>query len=230
MPHERFYLDAQLETGETVELTDTELHHLAHVSRCRDGDTVDIVNGKGSLAEARIESVGKRQAALTIVKVVHTPPPSRRVILAQAYPRANRLDTILEKCTELGVTDIWLFVGEKSERKEAALPRVDSVLIAAMKQCGALYLPTLVQAKPIKQWTELPCKTYFGEFSSEAKFLPQVVTGADSMIVIGPESGLTGDEESMLKKLGAEGVSLSRNVLRADTAAIVGITHLQTIN
>jgi 16S rRNA (uracil1498-N3)-methyltransferase len=226
MPHERFYLNASLEKGDTVALADTELHHLAHVSRCRVGDVVDLVNGNGALAEARVESLDKRQATLLIEKVQREDPPARRVILAQAFPRANRLDTILEKCTELGVTEFWLFVGEKSERKEAALPRVDAVLISAMKQCGSLYLPKLVQKKGIKQWGELPCKTYFGAFDAGVKFLPHVVSGEDSMLVIGPESGLTRDEEDVLRKLGAEGVSLSKNVLRTDTAAIAGIAYL----
>jgi 16S rRNA (uracil1498-N3)-methyltransferase len=226
MPHERFYLNASLEKGDTVALADTELHHLAHVSRCRVGDVVDLVNGNGALAEARVESLDKRQATLLVEKVQREDPSARRVILAQAYPRANRLDTILEKCTELGVTEFWLFVGEKSERKETALPRVDAVLISAMKQCGSLYLPKLVQKKGIKQWEELPCKTYFGAFDVGVKFLPHVVSGADSMLVIGPESGLTRDEEDVLRKLGAEGVSLSKNVLRTDTAAIAGIAYL----
>ncbi len=226
MPHERFYLNASLEKGDTVALADTELHHLAHVSRCRVGDVVDLVNGNGSLAEARVESLDKRQATLLVEKVVREDPPARRVILAQAYPRANRLDTILEKCTELGVTEFWLFVGEKSERKEAALPRVDAVLVSAMKQCGSLYLPKLVQKKGIKQWTELPCKTFFGAFDEGAKFLPDVVRDEDSMLVIGPESGLTNEEEDVLRKLGAEGVSLSKNVLRTDTAAIAGVAYL----
>lgn len=226
MPQERFFLDAPLIVGETLFLTDNEFHHLAHVSRCRVGEIVDLVNGKGQLAEASVDTIEKKQALLTPLKVTEAPPQSRSIILAQAYPRANRLDTILEKCTELGVTEIWLFVGEKSERKEAALPRVDSVLISAMKQCGSLYLPKLVQAPPIKQWKTLPCKTYFGEFSPSAPHLQTVATAESSMVVIGPESGLTTSEESVLKELGSVGVTLSKNVLRTDTAAVVAIAYL----
>ncbi len=226
MPHERFYQNIPLADHQTVHLTDQELHHLVNVSRCRLGDTVEIVNGKGQLAEATLDTIEKKQAILTLKKTTTSPPPERQIILAQAYPRANRLDTILEKVTELGVTEIWLFPGETSERKEASPSRIESILISAMKQSGTLFLPKWVQAPPIKQWKTLPCTTFFGDLNPTAPHLLTQASKNSCMVIIGPESGLTDTEVQKIKTLGGIGVSLHGNILRTDTAAIIAVAFL----
>ena len=227
MPHERFFLNALFEPHASFNLTESEFHHLVNVSRCRTQDTIELVNGKGQLGVAIIDKIEKKQALVIVDSLFEEPPVKQKIILAQAYPRAGRLDTILEKTTELGVTDIWLFSGEKSERKEASSSRIESILISAMKQSGRLYLPNIHQAPLIQQWKTLPCTTYFGDFAEGLPSLRELDVGKeDVMIVIGPESGLTEKEVTALKSLGAKGVSLSKNILRTDTAAIIAVGYL----
>lgn len=229
MPQERFYLNAPLKENESYLLTEGELHHLAHVTRGKVGDEVELINGKGHLAEAVIESLEKKQARLKVIRTKEVLPPKTKIILALAYPRANRLDTILEKCTELGVTDIWLFPGEKSERKEASMARIESILTSALKQCGGLFLPTLTQMPPIREWQPLPYPLYFGDFSPDAPHMMKAMKGGSSIIVIGPESGLTDRETEKLRELGGQGVTLHPNVLRVDTAAIAAVAFASVV-
>ena len=146
MPAERFFINSPLVEGQSINLEGQEFHHLAHVMRGRVGDAVEIVNGSGGFAEAKIERIQKHQAQLHIHGAEKHPKPSAELILVQAMPRINRLDFILEKGTELGATQIHLVATETCERKsvtDSQLERFQSITIAAMKQCGRLYYPIL---------------------------------------------------------------------------------------
>jgi 16S rRNA (uracil1498-N3)-methyltransferase len=225
MPVERFYSAESLEQGSKVTFEGAEFHHLKHVIRSKEGDLVELVNGKGDLASVRIESLGKKRASLLVESARSSKRSSFSLILIQAIPRPSRLDTILEKGTELGVTEFWLFPGERSERKiaQTQLPRLHSVTVAALKQCGRLFLPTMQIIPSVLKWERVPENCWYGDFSSDSKPLRPA---SQSAIVIGPESGLTSKEVEYLKALGAKPASLHPNTLRTDTAAICALSLL----
>ena len=223
MPVDRYYYSGQLDEGSSITLEGSEHHHLTHVLRGKPGDTIEVINGQGSLAEATIEAVSKRSATLIINREVKQPPDEQTITIIQAIPRMNRLDTIVEKGTELGMTNLLLWPSERSERKdlnEQQIQRLQQVAISAMKQCGRLYLPKIEFISKIEKKT---CPVYFGDTNPEAPwFTPQFTD--EIIFVIGPESGLTGTEEEILRNLGAVGVKLHKNILRTDTAPLVALT------
>lgn len=224
MPENRFYYEGAL-TG-TIVLEGVEHRHLSQVMRQKSGDTVEVVNGKGMLAEALITGTDKRQTRLRVVACEEQAPPAREIILAQALPLMNRLDTIIEKCTELGAGRFWLFAGERSERKSLSghqLERLKGITIAALKQSGRLWLPLIELLPPIKEWGPNSYTILYGDLNAK-----ETLTGAkeNSILIIGPESGLSPNEIEILKKRGAKGVSLHANILRTDTAAIAGMALL----
>jgi 16S rRNA (uracil1498-N3)-methyltransferase len=222
MPHDRFYIDAPLEPGETVLLADAELHHLT-VSRVRVGQCVALINGKGKLAQARLAALDKKQAQLAIETVVQEERIDREIILAQGLARMNHLEWIVEKGTELGVTAFWLFPGHLSEKdtlSDNQRTRLQHLILAAMKQCGRLYLPELLFKPPLSQWTPLSGTLLFADPSPEAPFLWQASLSVKPPLVlfVGPESGFDAKETSHLA-----------HVLRTETAALAGITLLQIL-
>lgn len=227
MPVDRFFIDAELENGASISIEGTEAHHLATVSRKTTGKEIELCNGHGDLAEARVTGAERRRVAVTITNVTHAKPSSHKLILIQAIPLINRLDTIVEKGTELGMTELWLFPGERSAKKSLSKEqqgRLERVAISAMKQSGRLYLPTIKVTSELKKWGACPTSTYFGEISGSAPSLvSQLRKNSDVHIVIGPESGLTDLEEEQLKNWGAVPVSLHHNILRTDTAAIMSL-------
>ncbi len=227
MPVDRYFLDSPLVAGTTVSLSDTEFHHMVHVARLQVGQEVELVNGCGFLARSLLQEVQKKKAFLTIRSLEQQPKPIHPLILAQALPRLNRLDTILEKVTELGATDIWLFPATLSERKsltEHQIQRLQAILIAALKQCGRLWLPKLEFKPALKEWSKLDYPCFFGDVNQEAPPLVQAVTkDKGALILIGPESGLSEAEEAHLRSLNFQGVKLSANILRTDTAAILAV-------
>lgn len=122
MPAERYFLDAPFVRGQEILMEDEEMHHLIRVMRTEIGEEVELINGRGELAQAKLTSVGKRSANLLVQEVISESEPPR-LILAQALPRLNRLETIIEKGTELNVTEFWLFPGQFSEKKKSAPPK-----------------------------------------------------------------------------------------------------------
>jgi 16S rRNA (uracil1498-N3)-methyltransferase len=235
MPSERYYYDDKF-TDHYVVLQDQEFHHLTHVIRSKKGESVELVNGRGELACAIIEKLDKKQALLKINEVISKPLPQNQVVLVQAIPRMNRLDFILEKGTELGMTQIWLFASDKSERKaltDHQLERMRFVTIAAMKQCGRLYLPEM---KIYDSLDEIPIKSmpaFFGDTNPHAPLFRQVwnkkAEDSDIAFYIGPESGFTDKEINFLHQNGASGVKLHSNILRTDTAALAALAIIEQL-
>jgi 16S rRNA (uracil1498-N3)-methyltransferase len=228
MPHNRFYIDALLHTNAQLFMEGEEAHHLMRVMRKQEGEVIELVNGRNQLAQATILTIEKRGIRLKLVQVEEERPPSRAVIMCQAIPRTNRLDLIVEKGTELGMTALWLFPGERSEKNrlsETQLKRLGHIAIAAMKQCGRLDLPEIILKPPLSQWKSLELPSYFGDISSQAQpFLSMYQKEEGVLFFIGPESGFTEKEEQHLSYLGAKGVNLHANILRTDTAPLVALS------
>lgn len=233
MPAERYFSDQQFQDDMTIAFTDQEFHHLVHVMRTRIEESIEIINGRGQLATGKVTSIEKKSATITIEKVLFTPPPSQQIILAQAIPRMNRLEFILEKGTELGMTDIWLFPSIRSEKRaftESQMLRMQGILVAATKQCGRLYLPKISLKPTIKEWDAVPHPAYYGDVSPIAPSLLsfcQKQSGTESVLIcIGPESGFTEEEHNQLQVQGCTGIKLHFNILRTDTAAICALSLL----
>lgn len=235
MPVERFYLLQNYEKGSTLALEDTERHHLVNVLRMQVGDVVELVNGQGALSTAKLVEINKKNTLLQILETTQSPKPACEIVLAQALPKLNRLEFLVEKGTELGMTQLWLFPGARSEKKELTLQqqqRLNLLSIAAMKQCGRLFLPEIIVKPALAKWKEIPFKAFFGDLDPDAPPLLSCLAGQSEnlIIFIGPESGFAKEEQEILKnKLHAQGVKLHANILRTDTAGLAALalmTHL----
>lgn len=230
MPVERFYTSSDLHRQQHVRLENQEFHHLAHVTRIQVDETVELVNGRGQLAKAIVQQIGKKHADMQVTEVAASSPPMIEVILAQAIPRQNRLDFILEKGTELGMTQLWLYPGKRSERRkfsESQLEHMRAITISAMKQCGSLFLPKVEIKPPLQEWEKPSELCLYGDLSSDARQLRecwQEKTPQKIIVFIGPESGFAPEEEAQLRLWQALGVKLHPNVLRTDTAALVALS------
>lgn len=231
MPAERYFIPEPLQRFERKLLQGAEFHHLVHVMRTRVGEAVELVNGLGALAVASVEAISKDSATLMIREYTSQDPAEKTLILAQGIPKNNRLDFILEKGTELGVSEFWLFPSQHSVKKElfaSQLARMHSLTVAAMKQCGRLFLPKITIKPPLELWQEWSGAAFFGDTEPEAeplwKMCQQDLTSKGPFtLFIGPESGFSDQETAWLKSRGVIGVKLHDNILRTDTAAILAI-------
>lgn len=220
MPHDRFYIDAPLK-GEVL-LDGEEFHHLSRVMRKKEGDVVELLNGKNTLALATLSSISKRGASLIVTQSEDKKPLLPPLKLIQAIPKLSHLELILQKGTELGASHFYLYPSSLSEKKELSANqkrRLHLILIGAMKQCGRLDLPILEWGFP-----PLEGKVFFGDLSLDAPSLSEVAS-LPATFIVGPEKGFTKEETAELHTK-AQGVRINPYTLRAETAAIAGLAIL----
>jgi len=223
MPENRFFAPQKFIPKETISLSGEELHHL-HVMRRHRGDRIELVNGQNQLAKASIQKLGKTSAELHIDDVIEKPPPSHQLILAQALLKPKNLDLVIEKGTELGASAFWLFPSQKTEKKNYHLQRLQKLTISALKQCGRLDLPPILEKPPLLEWNKPEGALFFGDLHSKAPFHPP--KGIDLMVFIGPEKGFSEEEQEILRnRFQAKGVSFHPNILRAETAVLCALSQ-----
>ena len=240
MPAERFFISHPLSETKQLSLEGSEFHHLIHVMRAKEGDSIELVNGVGELATLSIFAIEKKRALLQVETVIFEAKPTFEVILAQAVPRTNRLDFILEKGTELGMTQLWLFSTARSEKKtmtDQQVERMQAVTISAMKQCGRLYLPSITVKQPLSFGEKAQYPIFFGDVDPAAPSLIQAwqtePPQGGVIFYIGPEGGFTEKETKKILANGGRGVKLHNNILRTDTAALSALSlvhHLMSFH
>ncbi len=233
MPQERFYIDESLENGSEIVLSGDEAHHVTRVMRGKVGDSIELINGKGILAQAIIQNMQKEKVCCRIEKATLSSKKSP-LILAQAIPRFNRLEYIIEKATELNVEEFWLFPGKQSEKSDFSAnqqERMRTLMIAAMKQSGRLTLPQILFKPSLFSWGKPEGTFLFGDTDPKAPYLWNALTSplvTPIIFAVGPESGFHKDEVHYLKNtLFGKGVKLHDNILRVDTAPLTALSLLQ---
>jgi 16S rRNA (uracil1498-N3)-methyltransferase len=229
MPKERYFIPQELTLHEDIALDGTEMHHLVTVMRSKIGDVAELVNGRGVCAQAKIVQIEKKRVTLNIEELFVAERNATEIILAQGIPKLNKLDFIIEKGTELGMTQIWLFPAEKSEKKTLSptqLERLHHLSVAAMKQCGRLFLPEIKELPPVSQWEKFVDLLYFGSLDPNAPLFLEAFgknSCMNAIFCVGPESGFSANEEKALIALGGIGTKLNNHILRTETAAIAAL-------
>jgi 16S rRNA (uracil1498-N3)-methyltransferase len=221
---ERFYTNSALAVG-PVFLQGPEAHHLATVCRFSTGEHVILFNGDGREYTAEIVSVSKKQVELE-VRSIDEPLRERgfRLQVAAPLPKGDRADFLIEKLTELGVTD---FVPLRTQRsvvqpRETKLARLQRAVIEASKQCGR---NVLMQVHALAEWSEfcrrqeLPARKLLAHLGGAP--LPELAACGDLCVAVGPEGGFTEEEVELAKAARWEVVSLGPRTLRVETAAIL---------
>jgi len=225
----RFYCNPI--TGLIVELLGQEAKHLSSVRRLAKGDKVELFDGLGKLAVAVIQSANNRKAVLKIEDIKIFPAAERRqLVIAVSFPKGERFDWLIGKCTELGVGRITPVIFErtvKQPKNPEILDRWNRLTIAAAKQCRRLFLPQIDEPMILSEALQVLKRDYpqadFLIGSPDIK-LPSLINRAFNssaqVAFVGPEGGLTGEEEKLLKSSGIEFVRLTDTILRVETAAM----------
>jgi len=163
----RFYIETELNTGNTIELTESVFHHWVRVLRAKELDQAIFFNGKGGEYIVTLTEINKKNAFVSIDQfnsIDRTAPV--KVILGQVMSKGDRMDYAIQKATELGVTTIQLLTSERCEmrlryeRDQKKLDHWQSIAIAACEQCGMnkvpnVLAPILVQIALSMSWAIL---------------------------------------------------------------------------
>jgi 16S rRNA (uracil1498-N3)-methyltransferase len=209
-----------------AELSGPEAHHALHVLRVRVGEAVELFDGKGKAAAARITGVSRAVVYLECDPPRLTPRPAPLVHLASAVPKGNRMDWLLEKITELGAASFTPVVFERtvggaSELSPAKRQRWFGHCVSAAKQCGLNHLLELGEPCELKA-ALVPSRglRLLGD-PEGAPFAQAARPPADEVrILVGPEGGLTQAEHRLVTDAGFVPARLGATVLRVETAAV----------
>lgn len=212
----RFFIDADLVSGTTVTLSRDEQHH-AHVVRVRDGEEVEVFNGRGISFVAKYSADGL---------LINDPAPDREartaLHLAMAIINLDKFDIVLQKATELGVRSIIPLVTERveirAERYRGKAERWRKIVFEAVKQSGRSVIPTIEEPAPFGDVIRRAgLKILFDADAEPATWQP----GDPATLFIGPEGGWSEDELRLAGENDCAFARLGVRRLRAETAAIV---------
>lgn len=214
-----------------VELTDAEAHHIVDIYRLNKGDKIELFDGRGTLATAVITRASSRKVALQVRDLRISKKPDRpQVIIAVSVPKGQRFDWLIGKSTELGIDRICPVIFERTV-KQAANPNIaqrwQNLAVASAKQCRRIFLPRIDKPVPVQRAIEMLKNDYkdaqilVGNRDAKSQSLMNYsFTDRDVIAVVGPEGGVTEQEEQLLENVGAESVRITETILRVETAAL----------
>jgi 16S rRNA (uracil1498-N3)-methyltransferase len=231
----RLHVDQPLRPGSTLNLPSGAARH-AQVLRLQPGAALTLFNGAGGEWSASVVRMGRTDV---VVRVDEFRAVDRElalpVTLALGMPANERMDTLVEKATELGAAVLQPLVCQRSvlrlsgERARKKVSHWQAVAVAACEQCGRTRVPRIEPVSAFDDWLgSLPAAddaqrvvlSFVGSAPSAS------LTGAGVLCLSGPEGGLTEAEEAAACKCGFALLSLGPRVLRADTAPLALLAHL----
>lgn len=235
----RFFCPLPLAIGAVITLPENLAHHI-HVLRLAAGEPVVLFNGEGGEYTATLTAVERRRA-LAEVKTF-SPREAElpyAITLAQALPEGTKMDWIIEKAVELGVSAIQPIAAQRcvvrlsAERAEKKREHWQSIIEAAAEQSGRNRLPHLAEPAEFNDWVcrqDLHRRIMLSpraeqSFSEWARHHPpQCVT-----LLIGPEGGFSDQEENFAMQQGVLPLSCGPRVLRTETAALAAVAALNAV-
>ena len=233
----RVFVDAELVRGERLDLPADTVNYLRNVLRLRDGQPLEVFNGRGRRAQASL-SLGRREATVTIDTVIDSPHEAAvPITLMAALAKGEKMELVIQKAVELGVTTIAPVETERSvlelkgDRAEKRRARWRQIMINACEQCGRDTLPTIDPIRsldealaaidaPLRLVLDPRAKQPLTELRDQAR--PEGIA-----LLVGPEGGLTEGEVTRAEENGFRALTLGPRILRAETAAIAGVAVLQ---
>jgi 16S rRNA (uracil1498-N3)-methyltransferase len=239
----RFFTDAPLHAGALLDLPETVVRHV-QVLRLKTGDALTLFNGTGGEYPAVLTTLEKRHATAQLgehdTREAEAP---YRVTLAQGIAGGDKMDWLIEKAIELGVTDIQPLATERSvirldaERAAKRIAHWQALAQAACEQCGRNRVPRILPIRPIAAWLrELDAQDAVTSYGWRVLLSPRADSGFDSLpreapsepgvLLFGPEGGLAPQEETLAREAGFTAIRLGERVLRTETAGMAVLAAL----
>lgn len=239
-PAARLYVTADLGAGKPVPLTEGQAHYLKHVLRCAPGDLVALFNGRDGEWRARIDPFIKSAGSAACLDQTRPQREGADLWLVFAPIKRARIDFLVEKATELGVSEILPVTTRHTIVERLNLERLIAHAVEAAEQSERLTVPLVHGARPLDrllaQWPagrRLIVCDESGTAPPIARALGNMASDAQSScwaVLVGPEGGLAETELDGLNKLPFVcRVSLGPLVLRSDTAALAGLAVAQSL-
>ncbi len=238
----KFFVSREQITEQEILLLGENAHHIARALRMAVGDALTVCDGLGMEYDCRILSFQEdREVRAEICgKRLGKAEPPCRILLFQALPKGDKLDTVIQKAVECGASEIIPFesehcvVKQKAEAEERKTERRRRIAEEAAKQCGRSLLPQVRKTVSFEEMLVLASDCTVGLFCYEGegtvplgqwlaenrdRLCSVESKGADVAVVIGSEGGFSPREVQLAERRGLIPVGLGRRILRTETAS-----------
>ena len=237
----RLFCGGRISTGASLALPDSAAHHVRDVLRLRPGDAVTLLNGLGGEYQALI-AVSTKKAVTVDVKgfAQRESEPPWPITVAQSLAAGDKMDWIVEKAVELGALTVQPLAASRSvlrlspERAEKRLAHWRAIAVAACEQCGRNRIPNIAPIQGVHAWLAgmrvsaglhlMLSPVHAEKFSGLARPAP----GTTITLLVGPEAGLTDDEEAAAQLAGFQPVLLGPRIMRTETAALAALAAIHS--
>lgn len=241
---QRYFIDPSQFGENAVVITGEDARHIGKVMRSRPGDKLIVSDGHSRDALVQITAIDPQEVAAEVLEAVEPAgEPRLRVTVAQSLPKSDKMETVIQKCTEIGAASFLPFISErtvvqydgKKEEKRAA--RWRKIAKEAAEQAHRSRIPDV--GTPVS-WRELltgmsaydqVLLCYEQEHGAQLRDAIKPFMGkltpeqtASIMVIVGPEGGFAEQEVRDAEAAGAVSIGLGRRILRTETAAMAALT------
>ena len=223
----------------TVKIEGDDARHIARSLRMAVGDGLTVCDGSSTEYECRLERIRDEECELSIISsALSAREPKFDITLCMAYPKADKLETVIQKAVELGATRIIPFESKrcikrpKAEKLDKLNLRHARIAEEASKQCGRAKIPEVSSPMSFSEMlkeaakSELSLLCYEGEDTLSIKDALPDAPPASISVIIGAEGGFDYDEAAAAEAAGARSVTLGKRILRCETAPSFALTAI----
>ena len=228
----RFFVKREHIESDKIYINDSDAHHIARSLRMAEGDEVTVSDGEGMEYLCRLTRIRDDVCECEILKeAAGTTESPVEITLCMAYPKGDKLETVIQKAVELGASRILPFESSrcikrpKAEKIDKQLARLAKIAEEAAKQCGRARIPTVMAPVGYREMLKIAseCELTLFCYEAEDEFSVKNVLKAHARpvscaVIVGSEGGFSPEEAELAKASGAVTVSLGRRILRCETA------------
>ena len=236
----RLYIPAPIAAESELDLPGDRAHYLGRVLRLKAGGQLTVFDGDGGEYPATVESLRKASARLRVgARHTEDRESPRTLRLIQGVSRGERMDFVVQKATELGVTEIQPVITARSvvrldgERRERRLAHWQGVTASACEQCGRNRLPRVAASMSLSEYlahkSDAVLRATLSPLAGTRLADASPDAGGAIDLLIGPEGGLSDEEREQALRAGFESYALGPRILRSETAALAAVTIAQTL-
>jgi len=230
----RLYHPNSIVENSTNLLSKEHTHYVVNVMRLKRGSIINFFNIEGEW-ESEIVFLEKERVEVKFLKKVKEPQKKNKIELAICLVKKNPMEIILQKATELGVSKIIPIISERTEIKELNYDRAKKIVIEATEQSNQMFPPEILKVVKLKDFLknlDQTTKLLFGDVNSKDNLSIEKFKNFKSLnILIGPEGDFSPSERELILSFSqVVPFTISKNILRSDTAVISAISLVNFIN